>query len=275
MSCFCGSFVSEKYTCTKTIPFDLIYKCALMSKYAYSSVNEFTKFINKERIDFNEIIFYDAKVLAKSKEDTQVFVVISRSRIYIIFRGTEDIKDILADLDVRKVTLANNVTVHRGFYHQFVAIEEAVSSLLEENHEGKEIIFCGHSLGGALATFAAVHFAQKLNSKKIICITFGSPRVGCVKFVKWFDSLVHDHWRVSNKEDAICNVPFTPRFLHTNNCISLCENNYNIVPKDFKWYKRMMKMWGSSLEKHACDVYISRIKHLNLGAHNKSKMSVQ
>ena len=57
-------------------------------------------------------------------------------------------------------------TVHSGFWTTFQLTEESVKAKLKEVaglHKDYKIIATGHSLGGALATLAAVVFRQDLN----------------------------------------------------------------------------------------------------------------
>lgn len=42
----------------------------------------------------------------------------------------------------------------------------------------------GHSLGGALATLAAVEVAQEQDLPGVKCITFGAPRTGTLQLLK-------------------------------------------------------------------------------------------
>ncbi len=65
----------------------------------------------------------------------------------------------------------------------------------------------GHSLGGALATHAAVQLvSQGINVEALY--TYGSPRVGDNKFSTWFDALVKSvKVRVSHGRDPVPHLP--------------------------------------------------------------------
>ena len=72
--------------------------------------------------------------------------------------------------------------VHQGFYAAYSSVapqvNSAVSALLNQ-FPTASILVTGHSLGGALATFAAVEMKTKMNvSRKMTFYTFGSPRTG-------------------------------------------------------------------------------------------------
>ena len=83
---------------------------------------------------------------------------------------------------------------HSGF------LEKAKAFLLreilnQEDYNGRNIIFCGHSMGGAVASIVSI-FALMSEKRKpkipgedgpsrmIRCITFGSPLIGCPKLRK-------------------------------------------------------------------------------------------
>jgi hypothetical protein len=267
MGCLCNSINRKPYiiaTNNNDIPFKTLYVCAMASKYAYLDVDGFKSCISNVIPIIEDSIYYDGESLTKQREDTQAYLVDTPSIVYIIFRGTEDIQDLLADLDIRKVKLPNNATVHRGFYEQFEAIKIPLTHDIERKRGTKEIMFCGHSLGGALATYAAAYFGNLFKNENIVkCVTFGSPRVGCQKFVKWFESSVSEFWRVTNKKDLITCVPVTRRFTHTSNCLCLNDKLFDVLHDDHKISKRLLKLVSSSIHEHSCDVYIRRLGILN------------
>lgn len=65
----------------------------------------------------------------------------------------------------------------------------------------------GHSLGGALATLAALDLKMSLNLSDVRVITFGSPRVGNHVFTKWFEEVVGPSWRFTHDRDIVPSVP--------------------------------------------------------------------
>ena len=60
--------------------------------------------------------------------------------------------------------------------------------LNEKTYENWNIIFCGHSMGGAVATIVAIfalleekkrkNFQDNLDQRSVKCFTFGAPMVG-------------------------------------------------------------------------------------------------
>ena len=78
----------------------------------------------------------------------------------------------------------------------------------------KHIIFSGHSLGGALATLAAVQFSKQYPDIIISCVTFGSPRVGNGKFAAMFNKCCTGSYRFVNEDDPVPMGPTPLRFTH-------------------------------------------------------------
>ena len=56
----------------------------------------------------------------------------------------------------------------------------------------------GHSLGGALATLAAIDIRRHLQLTNIHVVTFGAPRTGNRAFALEYQRLVPDTWHVIN-----------------------------------------------------------------------------
>ena len=130
------------------------------------------------------------------------------------------------------------INVHRGFYKQFESIAAAIlGDLAAKKEEIDDIVVCGHSLGTAIATIAAVTIAEGLPDVKVSCYTCGSPRVGNENFVKWFHSVVHSNWRIVNEQDPVMMIPFSHRFVHVNNAIVVDDmcNVLHVPGGDVPW----------------------------------------
>jgi hypothetical protein len=227
----------------------------------------------------DDVAYFDARQVGEDNEHTNVYVWISANVIdtkdtdtfsstlseynrtaYVIFRGTEDSNDMLANIDIRRREFME-CGVHFGFLRQFRAVEEHVSRFLQER-VGKydRIVFTGHSLGGALATIAAMEAV--VNNKTevpVYCHTFGSPRVGDASFSALFNDAAEtthqrpnrravsgregktvetesvvtesitqknridhiNHWRVFDYADPVPMIPISNMFRHVG-CNTLC-----------------------------------------------------
>ncbi len=123
---------------------------------------------------------YSAKAYEEdtiSIETTQVLVIQENDAIWVAFRGTEvKLKDITADAKIRK-EVSDVGEIHRGFNDAYMLVNDDVIALAKEAKDaGKKLYITGHSLGGALATVAALYFNfNGLSPDKVI--TFGCHRV--------------------------------------------------------------------------------------------------
>lgn len=183
--------------------------------------------------------------------------------LFIVFRGTRGMGDGLDNIDVRQIPFhSNGVYVHSGFHRQFTQILQELDAYLEKDAGNKSIVFCGHSLGGAIATLASVHFADKY---AVSCYTFGSPRVGNTKFCRLFESSVKDHMRVVNSNDPVPMIPISFRFEHVGPALVVDDDcNVYEVKKDIPWYVRifyhLVKLdMFHLIRDHKAEVYIERL----------------
>lgn len=125
-------------------------------------------------VGFTEIAYF-------AQEESQAFAAWnSESETAVVaFRGTEqdDPTDLADDLDTLPDPWEKGGKVHGGFKRAFHKIwGDDINSWIDR-HQGRQLLFTGHSLGAALATLAASL------RKPGQLITFGSPRVGDADFL--------------------------------------------------------------------------------------------
>lgn len=99
--------------------------------------------------------------LSPPTEKQQFVVAYAKDAIFVAFQGTKNLKDIACDMMVNKKTNAKSPgSYHSGIYQRSSAFfgllgSQILPSLLElikgKENLKKRIIFCGHSLGGAVA----------------------------------------------------------------------------------------------------------------------------
>lgn len=132
---------------------------------------------------------------------------------YIVFRGTESARDMLADLDIRREALGEG-KVHAGFIRQYRSIEDVLKPSVEALAESGALdtaLFIGHSLGGGLATLGAGFLGRSLRARgvRVALHTFGSPRVGNAPFAGYVRANCCEVWRVHNEQDPVALIPIT------------------------------------------------------------------
>jgi hypothetical protein len=100
----------------------------------------------------------------------------------ICFRGSQEVQDFLIDADAFQVETPAG-KVHSGFRLAWQTIRiEVINAATRCN--SPYIIFTGHSLGGAIATLAAIDFYPQ---NVLEVITFGCPRIGDKAFAKTYE----------------------------------------------------------------------------------------
>ncbi|PRW55924.1 alpha beta-hydrolase [Chlorella sorokiniana] len=152
--------------------------------------------------------------------DTHCVVGWSDTTCVVAFRGTQTMQNVLTDLKAWMAPLQpeahHNGTlckVHAGFLSAWLhhGFSEKVLARLREldSNKGQPLRFwvCGHSLGGALATLAALRIRQQHPMSQLTVITYGCPRVGNRAFSTLFDQTVSDCWAIVNDLDPIPWVP--------------------------------------------------------------------
>jgi triacylglycerol lipase len=123
----------------------------------------------------------------------------------VVFRGTEvnDWNDIQADVNALTALAETVGKVHRGFKAEVDEIWPHIENALEPNE--LPLWFCGHSLGGAMAKICAGRcMLSFIRSEPEELYTFGSPRVGCKRYV---NHVKLQHYRWVNNNDIVTRVP--------------------------------------------------------------------
>jgi hypothetical protein len=82
-----------------------------------------------------------------------------------------------------------------------------VATRAGEARRERPTVVTGHSLGAALTTLFVMENATKHKFDINTLCTFASPRVGMKEFVKNFDALSINSWRIVNKHDLVPKLP--------------------------------------------------------------------
>ncbi|EQC29814.1 hypothetical protein SDRG_12360 [Saprolegnia diclina VS20] len=148
-----------------------------------------------------------------------------KQRYVLAFRGTGSIKNAATDLRSRQMRLPGTlytserirkhnkgkgvrhfVHVHSGFYHAYATLERHLHAAIGKIPDDSVVICTGHSLGGALATIAAMELALKRPSLRVAMYNYGSPRVGNHAFQELFNATM-PAFRVINDGDIVTQYP--------------------------------------------------------------------
>lgn len=124
--------------------------------------------------------------------------------------------DGLADLHAAITTFGGYGQVHAGFYNAFASIMPNLARD-ERRIMDADVVHCvGHSLGGAIATLIAAHYAGN-RGQGVKLYTFGSPRVGANATPMAFETLIgkENIYRVAHDLDPVTLVGPYP-YSHVN-----------------------------------------------------------
>ena len=198
----------------------------------------------------------------ESNIDCQCYVsIFNKDSILCAFRGTENTRDWLTDanmirvrMDLKDIEGDNRPRAHWGILRQFRSVEKNITDYIEEeikNKDIKNIVYTGHSLGGALATIAAQNFGHKYPTLNHMCVTFGAPRCGDDDFRKKFNKVCCFSKRFVNEYDPVPSLPFSLRYSHV--CPSQQIKTNQLIDMEtpisrffwIMWYKFTNIFWSN------------------------------
>ncbi|KAI1469729.1 alpha/beta-hydrolase [Daldinia caldariorum] len=130
--------------------------------------------------------------------------------IVVSIRGTHSIRNWIADLSFVPLPchLVDGCLMHTGFHVSWKEIEDKLLkgvAAAKKANPSYEIIFTGHSLGGAVATVAAGYAREK--GYKLDLYTYGSPRVGNKALVDFITAQPGGEYRVTHSDDPVPRLP--------------------------------------------------------------------
>jgi triacylglycerol lipase len=138
-------------------------------------------------------------------DGSQAFRFRNEHDVVLTCLGTEitEWNDIKADANAIMSALGALGNVHSGFNREV----DDLWPVLEETLRGETqpVWFCGHSLGAAMATICSYRCkASSIAKDPQELHTFGSPRVGCKRWIRHADVT---HYRWVHNNDLVTRVP--------------------------------------------------------------------
>jgi len=187
---------------------------------------------------------------SSGKNDCQVYTTLYDNKFVAVFRGTESGRDVLTDLNMTRMLMdLDNIEknkrplVHWGFLRKFRTVDKKINIALKEYVDNKEIeakdkniIFCGHSFGGAISSLGCLEFSQKYKYSKIPIhsVTFGSSKVGNSTFAKLFNNNIKTSYRFVIDNDPVPFVLSSFKFSHVDGYVGLnIDSQSNNIGKKF------------------------------------------
>jgi hypothetical protein len=161
-------------------------------------------------------IFYDPEWQLRAVAYT------SRGEAYLIFRGTQTLRNWMLDLDVRECVPG----LHRGFSMAWQRLETQVRQWLEGLPSPPSQLSCsGHSLGGAMAVVAADRLSHQYKIHQVV--TFGSPRLAKPQFAENYtkSGLAAKTTRYIHETDLIPRLVPSSMYMHLGQEFFITKGN--------------------------------------------------
>jgi hypothetical protein len=178
-------------------------------------------------------VFYDGTINQNITKDAQAYKLEKDGTIYVAFRGSSSVFDFISDFDFIQVPFnSGNAWVHRGFKLQLESIKDVVFADCDPL---KKTVFCGHSLGGGLATLAALAYKLANPQSEVSCITFGAPRIGNSGFASLFREHVSECARFVTEKDIVPVMSAIFEYVHVNDAYCMKDNKVYREEGDAHW----------------------------------------
>lgn len=115
--------------------------------------------------------------------DANSYVLVSQNYLVCVFAATSDWRQWIGHALGSQQSPVVDVPGKVGIFFSLVATNSYanIKQVIQDNHAGRQVVCCGHSLGGATAQIVAtlIEHDYGINPK---VFTFGSPRVGDAEF---------------------------------------------------------------------------------------------
>jgi hypothetical protein len=266
----------------RNLPLELVRKCVILADLAYCHpqdlLNEYQGgiFLQETETGFPVMIRHAIEdsgscYIWKSKNDRVV---------YIGIRGSACLSEIINPQVPLVVGLSTRGRVNRKYRDWCRAIIPFVNEHLKGiQGEFDDVVVTGHGLGAAYSTVMAPVLKEVLpQTKKVSCITFGSPRVGDPEFGFWFREKVYFSYRFITRGDPVSIVPMSGSYLHVADAFAVASRgDVELWPEKingdlwtFSWPETLYFMRSSRL--HHVSEYAERLLRMLeiIASHSRS-----
>ena len=220
MTSFADNFNSES--------FNIDIKC--------KNEHHYKEFINEDEFSWDNAYLLSEMALLPQTTDTEISTAIEKwgfdnhhvirrkgikpraiiaskeDYLVLAFRGTDNIQETLADFVIITTKSGNPAfkgKVHKGFLSLYNNIREELLSKIEEYaKDEKRIYVSGHSMGSAMAIYAA-HELDYLGYNVAGLYEFASPRYGDMDLTAYFKSQVFPKYNIAEPSDIVPQIPPT------------------------------------------------------------------
>jgi triacylglycerol lipase len=160
-----------------------------------------------------EAVRVDAEAMEATADPSAFGFVVREAAtgaVLVCIRGTQTPREWLANFTAVPNTFSlvpDFGLVHLGFERMYSSVRRSIQQVLAGIDPDVRVTALGHSLGGAMATLAAVDFKRNLGRRQVDLCTIGGPRVGKFAFRRNFNREIPLAFRVTNQFDIVPHVP--------------------------------------------------------------------
>ena len=174
----------------------------------------------------------------------------------IAIRGTQGWEEWWDDFHILPTRYPAGGMVERGFYEIYKtmavtplgagALQDGAAFIkrLEQISAGAArpaFRFVGHSLGSALANFAALDAALRIGgSSDIALTTFACPLTGDQGFVDVLEANVSDNARIVNIPDLVPDLPPGMGYVQVNTAYFIDSRNFSAISRTYACYHSLL-----------------------------------
>ncbi len=207
------------------------------------------------------------KSFRNEKTDAQAFIAVDGNRIVVSTKGTKSWKDVLQDAKFELVEVKfgdRKVRMEKGFYEDYEALRDRIVEevrILASRLKDPKVLVTGHSLGGAIASGLATDLGTRDLRPDVW--TFGSPRPGDASFMRLFNEVVGESWRIVHLRDLVPGVPKGFGYQHVD-VFHHIDDMGREVPSPRTFWKHLLQFLGilkadldgEGIKDHFMDNYI-------------------
>jgi triacylglycerol lipase len=198
------------------------------------------------------------------------YLLESEQNLMLAFKGTSiRLFDLSIDLNLYQTSFPYVRGVgktHEGFTYLYSLLREQILAEIQRlarRQPKRELYITGYSLGGALATLAALDIATHSPFHHPKVYTYASPRVGNPTFATAYNQKIRESIRIVNVHDYIPLEPQTPILPPFAKHGLVYQHVKGYFPISFQCKKGNSPLAFPLLKNHDLDAYFSALSKLD------------
>jgi len=229
---------------------DKIIRSALASKLAYTHDSKKAMLLHGSQHCLGECNILDTKAAINA----HAYMWKNGQHSYLVaFRGSRNVKDMM---QVAKTAFKSenfhiqeeSILIPSMLYEMFQSLEDFITMKLYVERV-QNITFCGHSLGGSLASLMATYYATIFPQLVVELHTFGAPKLHDPAFYDWRAKRVREVFDFIHSQDIVPQIVL-------GNPLKTVDNPNEIIIDKYLAKTTVCKDPICTIEKHDLEYYI-------------------